>query len=76
VLPFLQSTATLPILVWTLSILPTYSVWHLRALGQPWVVPTWILALEYGSVAGTLVFLAVLGTGRSAEDQGPVAEAG
>ena len=51
VLPFLQSISTLPILVWTLSIIPTYYVWHLRAVGRPWVVPGWIIVLEYGSVA-------------------------
>ena len=50
-LPFLRSTSTLPILVWTLSILPTYYVWHLRAVGRPWLVPDWIVILEYGSVA-------------------------
>ncbi len=33
-LPFLRSTSTLPILVWTLSILPTYYVWHLRTVGR------------------------------------------
>lgn len=50
-LPFLRSVATLPILIWTLTIIPTYYVWRLRTLGQPWVVPDWILLLEYGSVA-------------------------
>jgi len=50
-LPFLRSTSTLPLMVWTISILPTYLVWHLRSLGQPWKVPGWVLLLEYGSVA-------------------------
>ena len=50
-LPFLRSTSTLPITIWTLSIIPTYYVWHLRTLGRPWLVPDWILLLEYGSVA-------------------------
>jgi alpha-1,6-mannosyltransferase len=50
-LPFLRSASTLPIVVWTVSILPTYYVWHLRALGQPFIVPGWIMLLEYGSVA-------------------------
>jgi hypothetical protein len=58
-LPFLRSTSTLPILVWTLSILPTYYVWHLRALGMPWVVPDWIMILEFGTVviAGAIIAL-------------------
>jgi alpha-1,6-mannosyltransferase len=50
-LPFLRSRLALPIIIWTVSILPTYYVWHLRVVGQPWIVPGWILLLEYGSVA-------------------------
>jgi alpha-1,6-mannosyltransferase len=50
-LPFVRSASTLPIIIWTVSILPTYYVWHLRALGQPFIVPNWIMLLEYGSVA-------------------------
>ena len=50
-LPFIRSTSTIPIMIWTLSILPTYYVWHLRMVGRPWLVPGWILMLEYGSVA-------------------------
>jgi len=50
-LPFIRSSSTVPILIWTLSIIPTYYVWHLRTLGRPWVVPGWIMLLEYGSVA-------------------------
>ena len=50
-LPFLRSTSTLPIMVWTVSIIPTYVVWHLRTLGRPWAVPGWAMLLEYGSVA-------------------------
>jgi hypothetical protein len=49
-LPFLRSSSTLPLMVWTISILPTYLVWHLRSLGQAWKVPGWVLLLEYGSV--------------------------
>ena len=58
-LPFLRSTSTVPILVWTLSILPTYYVWHLRTLGRPWVVPGWIMILEFGTVviAGAIIAL-------------------
>ena len=36
-LPFLRSASTLPIIIWTVSIIPTYYVWHLRALGRPWL---------------------------------------
>jgi alpha-1,6-mannosyltransferase len=50
-LPFVRSASTVPIIVWTVSIIPTYYVWHLRTLGRPWLVPGWIMLLEYGSVA-------------------------
>lgn len=62
-LPFLRSASTLPILVWTVSILPTYYVWHLRTLGRPFIVPGWILLLEYGStaLAAAIIWLRRLG---------------
>jgi hypothetical protein len=51
-LPFLRSTSTLLIIVWTVSIIPTYVNWHLRTLGRPWgSLPGWAMLLEYGSVA-------------------------
>ena len=49
--PFVGAVSTLPLLIWTLSILPVFFVWYAHALGQPWQVPGWILLLEYGSVA-------------------------
>jgi len=58
-LPFMRSASTLPLMIWTVSILPTYYVWHLRTVGRPWIVPGWILLVEYGSVAitGAIVLL-------------------
>jgi hypothetical protein len=50
-LPLLRSAPTLPIIIWTVSIIPTYYAWHLRTLGRPFLVPGWIMLLEYGSVA-------------------------
>src|SRR4029077_122375 len=58
-LPFLRSAATVPIIVWTVSIIPTYYVWHLRALGRPWVLPGWITLLEYGSLAAVAAIVAL-----------------
>jgi len=69
VLPFARSLATLPILVWTVSIIPTYYVWHLRTVGRPWLVPDWIRLLEYGSVALAAVAVASLRISRSASLQ-------
>ena len=64
-LPFIRSTSTVPIVIWTVSILPTYYVWHLRTVGRPWLVPDWIMLLEYGSVAIAAAIVALLRLGRS-----------
>jgi alpha-1,6-mannosyltransferase len=58
-LPFVRSASTVPVIVWTVSIIPTYYVWHLRTLGRPWLVPGWIMLLEYGAVAtaGAIILL-------------------
>ena len=58
-LPFVRSASTLPIIIWTISIIPTYYVWHLRRLGRPWLVPGWILLLEYGSVATAAIIVSL-----------------
>lgn len=51
-LPFLTSASTLLIIVWSVSIIPTYVQWHLRTLGRPWgALPGWIMPAEYGCVA-------------------------
>jgi hypothetical protein len=57
-LPFLTSASTLLIILWTVSIIPTYVQWHLRALGRPWgPLPVWVMLLEYGSVAMTAAII-------------------
>jgi hypothetical protein len=59
-LPFLTSASTLLIIVWTVSIIPVYVMWHLRALGRPWgSLPGWIMLLEYGcvAIAGAMIAL-------------------
>jgi hypothetical protein len=51
-MPFVTSASTLLIIIWTVSIIPTYIMWHLRALGRPWgPLPGWVMLLEYGCVA-------------------------
>jgi hypothetical protein len=49
--PFLGALATLPIMLWSVTILFTYFVWYLQAFGHPWQVPGWIIVVEYGSMA-------------------------
>jgi hypothetical protein len=56
-LPFVRSVSTVPLIIWTISILPTFYVWHLRTLGRQWVVPGWIMLLEYGTVAAAAAIL-------------------
>jgi hypothetical protein len=58
-LPFIRSISALPIIIWTVTIIPTYYVWHLRAIGRPWIVPGWIMFLEYGAVAVVAVVVAL-----------------
>jgi hypothetical protein len=62
-LPFLTSSSTLPIIVWTVSIIPTYIMWHFRMLGRPWgTLPAWVMVVEYGCMALTGI---VMGASRS-----------
>jgi alpha-1,6-mannosyltransferase len=66
-LPFLTSASTLLIVIWTVSIFPTYVMWHWRALGRPWgPLPGWIMLVEYGCVAGAA---AIIGFFRSTRPQ-------
>jgi alpha-1,6-mannosyltransferase len=59
-LPFLRSPSTLLLTVWTVSIIPTYVMWHLRALGRPWgPLPVWVMLLEYGCVAIAAAIIAL-----------------
>jgi alpha-1,6-mannosyltransferase len=59
-LPFLTSASTLLIILWTVSIVPTYVMWHWRTIGRPWgALPDWVMLLEYGclAVAGAMIGL-------------------
>ena len=60
--PFLLSVPTLPLLVWTYTVVPVYLVWEWAQYGASWRVPTWLMVLEYGFVAATA--LAILARGR------------
>lgn len=57
-LPFLTSASALLIIIWTVSIIPIYVQWHLRALGLPWgALPGWVMVLEYGCVVIAAAFI-------------------
>jgi alpha-1,6-mannosyltransferase len=73
-LPFLTSTSTLPIIVWTVSIIPVYVNWHLRTLGRPWgSLPGWVMLLEYGcmAIAAAMIWLC---RGRQPEHAGALSD--
>jgi hypothetical protein len=55
--PFLGSPATLPLMIWTLTVLPVFFVWYSHALGGPWEVPGRILVLEFGPIALAVLVL-------------------
>ncbi len=52
--PFLVAPQTMPLTIWTVSILSTYVVW--RLVGVPWAVPTWALLIEYGALLGAALW--------------------
>lgn len=68
-LPFMRSSSSVPIMIWTVSIIPTYYVWHMRTIGRPWVVPGWITVLEYGPIAAAAATIVLLRLVRSAAPQ-------
>src|SRR4029079_542406 len=56
--PFLFTRRTLPLVVWTYSVLPVYLVWAVPSYRRPWVVPPWVLALEYGAALAAMAIVA------------------
>ena len=71
-LPFVRSVSTLPLIIWTVSIIPTYLVWHLRTLGRPFVLPPWVMLLEYGAVAITAAVILLRRVNRPATPQSSI----
>lgn len=58
-LPFLTSPSSLLMIVWSVSIIPIYVMWHFRTLGRPWgALPGWVMLVEYGCVAIAAVMIA------------------
>jgi hypothetical protein len=48
--PFLFTRATIPLVVWTISVMPVYLVWHLARSGGRWAAPAAVMMLEYGAL--------------------------
>jgi hypothetical protein len=38
-------------------VLPVYLVWSVPSYRHPWVVPPWVLGLEYGAFLSPLAYL-------------------
>jgi hypothetical protein len=55
--PFLFTRATLPLSIWTFSIIPVYTVWERARLGERWRVPGPVMVVEYGIVLLALAFV-------------------
>jgi hypothetical protein len=67
--PFLLARATAPLIAWTLSVMTAYVVWEMSFTGAPWMVPTSVLALEYGVVLAAVIAVML----RRSAPTGPVA---
>jgi len=67
-LPFVTSTSTLLILIWTACIIPVYVQWHLSKVTGSWgPLPSWIMLVEYGSLAIAAAVLAMRQTKHPAQ---------
>jgi hypothetical protein len=62
--PFLFAPATLPLAVWTVTVLATYVILALERLHGPWGLPWWLVAAEYGAVPLTAIVGLVASTRR------------
>jgi len=63
--PFLLFPSTLPLAVWTSSVLLTYTVWQVIGAGGRWVVSRPVLWTEYGVVVVAIVVLVMAIRGRA-----------
>jgi alpha-1,6-mannosyltransferase len=61
--PFLFTRATLPLVVWTYSVLPVYIVWYLSKRGHRWFVPWPVVAVEFVIVLAVLIVPLVMKRG-------------
>ena len=57
--PFLFVRATLPLTVWAFTSFGTYIVWYQARNGGPWIVPAWVMAIEFGLFIAATVALVV-----------------
>lgn len=63
--PFLLTTTTVPLLVWTFAVQPVYVVWELVRHGGRWTVPGAVVAIEYTIVVLSIPLVAWLARRRT-----------
>ena len=62
--PFLTSRGAWPLVTWTLGVLLTYVVWASQLSGAGWVLPAWVIPVEYGLLIGSVFLGWMAGRGR------------
>ena len=65
--PFLFTTAGLPLMVWTLSVIPVYVVWDIARLGGRWALPISVSVFEYGLPCALMVWSVIVRWRRRAQ---------
>ncbi len=54
--PFLFSSRTIPLILWTIVVIPVYLVWELARFGHRWSVPMPVVYVEYGVVLAAILW--------------------
>ena len=62
--PFLMTRNVWPLTAWTLVSVLTYVVWSSQLAGTGWVLPGWVVAVEYGTLVVVALWVWSRGTGR------------
>jgi hypothetical protein len=72
--PFLFSAATLPLALWTFTVIPVYVVWEITHRGGRWIVPTWLTMVEYALPVVAAVMIRRHAFGRAGKAAAPTDE--
>ena len=55
--PFLIGRSVVPLVVWTLGVFLTYLVWQSELSGAGWLLPAWVVPVEYGLIAAAAAWV-------------------
>jgi alpha-1,6-mannosyltransferase len=67
--PFLITRRVWPLTAWTLVSILTYVVWSSQLAGTGWVLPDWVVAVEYGLIVVVALWVWSRGTERASAFQ-------